>query len=394
MKTIIQNGKIINQKFELEDGVVVVKDGKIEFVGKEYPGQADCVVDAKGMYVSPGFIDIHVHGGGGYDFMDADAKEYADIAKYHAQFGTTTLYPTTVASTFEETKTVLEAFRTAKTAKGGAKMRGIHLEGPYVSKNMSGALDPRYIRNPKPEEYNAFLEMAQGGIARWTIAPEHEGAMELGDRLVKEGVLPSIGHSEAEMSVVTEAMRHGYRLVTHLYSCTSTVVRKQGYRFAGIIEAAFYYDDLDVEIIADGRHLPADLLKLIYKIKGYEHVALITDAMRAAGGTQGEFLLGSRKGGTLAVVEDGVAKLPDRTAFAGSIATTDRLVRTMVNEAEVPLEKAVYMASYKPAQIMKIDSECGSLEAGKAADLLIFDSNINVKYTMVDGEVVYNAMNA
>jgi N-acetylglucosamine-6-phosphate deacetylase len=390
MKTVIKNAKVIDSHFEVIDGEVAICDTEIIFVGKKYEGVTDHIIDAKGYYVSPGFIDIHVHGGDGYDFMDADPEEYMKIAAFHARFGTTAMVPTTVSGAMSGTQKVLEAFSQAKAKENpGAKMLGLHLEGPYVSKSRSGALDPQYIVNPKKEEFEELLKKAQGDIIRWTIAPELDGAMELGDRLKELGIIASIGHSDAKMSDVARAMEHGFGLVTHFYSCMSTVTREHGYRFGGVIEAGLYYDNLDVEIIADNRHLPPELLKLIYKIKGYEHIALVTDAMRGAGRESGQYLLGSKIDGIAAVIEDGVAKLMDRSAFAGSVATADRLVRTMKNEVEVPLAHAVYMMSYKPAQILGCEGEVGSLEAGKTADLVLFDDDIHIKMTIINGKIVY-----
>ena len=188
---------------------------------------------------------------------------------------------------------------------------------------------------------------------------------------------------------VLEAFNNGYTLITHLYSAMSGVTRRNAYRYAGVIESAYIIDEMDVEIIADGIHLPPPLLKLVYKIKGADRIALITDAMRAAGMEEGESILGSVKHGLKVIVEDGVAKLPDRTAFAGSVATADRLVRTMVSMADVPLIDAIKMITATPARILGISHKKGSLAAGKDADIVIFDDNINIETTIIKGRVVY-----
>ena len=227
-------------------------------------------------------------------------------------------------------------------------------------------------------------------ILRWTGAPELDGSARFAQVLTEKGILPCIGHSDADSDVVKEAFKNGFTHVTHLYSCTSMVHRKNAYRYAGIVEAAYLNDDMTVEIIADGIHLPADLLKLIVKIKGKENVALITDSMRAAGMGEGESMLGSKIDGLKVVVEDGVAKLPDRTAFAGSVALCDRLIRTMLNLAEVSLEDAVYMATKTPARIMGFE-KTGDILPGYDADIIIFDDGINIEKTIIDGKTVYSA---
>ena len=198
-----------------------------------------------------------------------------------------------------------------------------------------------------------------------------------------------MAHTDAIYEEVLEAFENGFTLATHLYSAMSGVTRRNAFRYAGVIESAFLLDEMDVEIIADGVHLPAPLLKLVYKIKGADRIALITDAMRAAGMPEGESILGSQKNGLKVIVEDGVAKLPDRTAFAGSVATTDRLVRTIIQMADVPLIDAVRMITSTPARIMKVADKKGSLTVGRDADIVLFDEGITIKLVVVKGQVVY-----
>ena len=391
--TLFKNFNIIKSGQILKNASLLVEGGRIKHIGYNIPCDNAEVIDSNGeLYLSAGFIDIHVHGGGGYDYMDADAVEYAAIAKHHAKYGTTALYPTTIAASREELIDSLASFEiakaTAKSVIGGAKMLGIHLEGPYLAMSQKGAMDPKYIRNPIPEEYEELLSLSND-IKRMTIAPELDGAIELGSYLYNRGVIPSIGHTDAICEDIYRAYRDGnYRLMTHLYSAMSLTRRIGINRFAGVVEAAYLIDDMYVEAIADGIHLPKDLLQLIYKIKGADRIALITDAMRASGMTEGTYILGSRKNGMECVVEDGVAKLPDKTAFAGSIATTDRLARTMTKIAEVPLVSTIQMLTETPAKIMNIFSERGSLDIGKFADIVAFDDDINVKLTMVEGTVI------
>jgi N-acetylglucosamine-6-phosphate deacetylase len=254
--------------------------------------------------------------------------------------------------------------------------------------NQRGAQDARYIRNPDPEEYKEILS-AFSCIKRWSAAPELKGAIEFGRYLGSKSVLPSIAHTDAIYEEVMEAFENGYTLATHLYSGMSGVTRRNAFRYAGVIESAYLIDEMDVEIIADGIHLPAPLLKLVYKIKGTERTALITDAMRAAGMPAGESILGNIRSGLKVIIEDDVAKLPDRSSFAGSVATADRLIRSMVSLAGVPLAEAVRMITNTPAKILQIADRKGALEAGKDADVVIFDSGINIQMTIINGEIVY-----
>lgn len=387
----IVNGKIITPFRVIENGLVLVEDGRITYVGLDDINQGDYrVIDAGGNYVSPGFIDIHTHGGGGYDFMDGTAEAYIGAAKAHASHGTTSIVATTLTSTNDELK---KTFRVFKEVKGidynGAEFIGIHLEGPYFSMDMKGAQDPRYICNPNPAEYEKILSWSDD-IIRWSAAPELPGAIEFGRRLKEKGILASIAHTDAIYEQVEEAFENGFTHITHLYSCTSGVKRINAYRYSGVIESAFLIDEMTVEIIADGCHLPQSLLKLIYKIKGSDHIALVTDSMRGAGMPDGESIIGSLENGMRVIIEDGVAKLPDRTFFAGSVATTDRLVRTMVKIADVPIAEAVKMMTSTPAKIIGVDKNRGSLSVGKRADILIFDEDINIKMTMIKGRVITN----
>lgn len=391
-RTIIQNGKVIFPDRIEENISIVCEKGEIaEILNSEnlIPAEGDAVIDAKGNYISAGFIDIHTHGGGGHDFMDGTVEAFLGAAEKHAQHGTTALLPTTLTSTTEELIKMFAIFKEAKrTNTKGARFLGLHLEGPYFAYNQRGAQDPKYLRNPEPEEYNMIMAQSDD-IVRWSLAPELPGALEFGKVLRDNNILTAVAHSDAIYEEVLEAFDAGFTLATHLYSGMSTITRRNAYRYAGVVEAAYLIDEMDVEIIADGVHLPKSLLQFVYKFKGPDRTALCTDSMRGAGMPDGESILGSLEKGQKVIIEDGVAKLPDRTAFAGSIATTDRLVRTMVELAEVPLIDAVKMMTLTPARIMKIDHRKGSIEKGKDADFVIFDNNIHVSHTIIEGNVIY-----
>jgi N-acetylglucosamine-6-phosphate deacetylase len=390
-RTKIFNGRILTPHRMIHGGTVVISDGKIASVSEGNAEVPDSVeIDAKGQYVAPGFIDLHVHGGGGHDFMDGSENAFLKIAETHAQYGTTAMLPTTLTSEKEELYQTLELYKQANANNlNGARFVGLHLEGPYFAMSQRGAQDPRYIRNPDPEEYKDILSRSSD-IRRWSAAPELKGAIEFAHYLKSKGILVSMGHTDAIYEEALAAFENGFSLATHFYSCMSGVTRKNAFRYAGVIETAYLIDQMDVEIIADGIHLPPPLLKLIYKIKGTDRIALITDAMRAAGMPPGESILGSLHNGLAVIVEDGVAKLPDKSSFAGSVATADRLVRTMVQMAEVPLLEAVKMITTTPASILGLSDSKGSLVPGKDADIVIFDDNIKIQTTIIEGKIVYD----
>ena len=387
----LYKGCVISPSGLIRDGSVLLTDGIITEVSKGNIDAPDAVViNANGNYISPGFIDLHVHGGGGHDFMDNTIEAFLRIAETHARYGTTAMLPTTLSSSRARLLETLKIYNEAAPLnQAGSQFIGMHLEGPYFALNQAGAQDPRYIRNPDPTEYREILA-AYPCIKRWSAAPELPGAIEFGNYVTSQGVLAAMAHTDAVYEEALAGFENGYKLVTHLYSGMSGVTRRHAIRYAGVIEAAYLINDLDVEIIADGIHLPPPLLKLVYKIKGSERTALITDAMRAAGTNATESILGSLEDGLKVIIEDGVAKLPDRFAFAGSVATFDRLVRNMVWLAGVPLSDAVKMASATPARIMGIADKKGSIAVGMDADLVIFDEDINVQTTIAQGRVVYN----
>ena len=386
----IRNGRLITPFRFFPNGSVLVKDGLIAEVA-DHPldvSGAD-ILDAGGRYISPGFIDIHVHGGGGHDFMDNTVEAFLEIAKTHARFGTTVLYPTTLTGPAEDIIRTLEIYdKAAPLNVSGAQFMGMHLEGPYFAMNQRGAQDPRWIRDPDPAEYE-FIASKSDSIRRWSAAPELKGAIPFARYIKSKGILPALAHTDAVYEEVVEAFENGYTLATHLYSGMSGVTRRNAYRYAGVIESAYIIDEMDVEIIADGIHLPAPLLKLVYKIKGPDRIALITDSMRAAGMPPGESVIGNKDTGLKVIVEDGVSKLPDKSAFAGSVATADRLVRTMIQMAGVSLTDAIRMMTHTPATIMNISDRKGSLTIGKDADIVIFEEDITIHTTMKEGKVIY-----
>jgi N-acetylglucosamine-6-phosphate deacetylase len=387
----IGNGPIITPDKILYGSCLLVEDGKILAIEPSDTSFPDSrMIDTQGQYISPGFMDIHVHGGGGFDFMDGTVEAFLNIAQTHAKHGTTSMLPTSLTCEKEDLIQTLEAYSQACLQNTqGAHFVGMHLEGPYFAVSQRGAQDPKYIRDPDPKEYKEIME-SYPCIKRWSAAPELKGAVEFGKYISSKGVLAAIAHTDAIYEEVLEAFQQGgFTLATHFYSAMSGVTRRNAFRYAGVIESAYLLDEMDVEIIADGVHLPAPLLKLVYKLKGPGRIALITDAMRAADMPAGDSVLGSLKNGLSVLVEDGVAKLPDRTAFAGSVATADRLIRTMMEMAEVPLIECIRMISETPARILNIQDKKGSLAPGKDADIVIFNAQIEVQQTFVMGKSIF-----
>lgn len=387
-----KNGRIILPDRILEGFCIMSKDGKIRDIYRDNGVYEGKVIDAAGKFISPGFIDIHVHGGGEGDFLDGDIESIRNALDLHTAHGTCSIYPTTLACEEREIFAAIDILKNIKNSGyKGAEILGIHLEGPYFNPSQAGAQNPKYIKKPCKEEYSRILDYSSL-IKRVTFAPEIQGGMELAEELVRRNIVASIGHSDAEYDDVLLAHKKGVRHVTHLYSGMRGVHRVKGFRKLGIIESAYLIDDMTVEVIADGCHLPIELLKLIYKIKGPDKIALVTDAMRAAGREDGESVLGSKENGQRVILKDGVAYMPDFEAFAGSIATFDRLIRNMYKGVGVPIYDAVKMASLTPAVIMGCSDRKGSIEKGKDADILIFDDDITIKYVMTNGHEFLNLL--
>ncbi len=389
MTTKITNARIVARD-GIQDGLDVwFRDGILLAVtGEENPhdAEADRVIDAGGAYLSAGWIDMHTHGAGGADFLDGTPEAYRTAARTHAEHGTTTLLPTTTSVDAARIVTSAAALDAVRDDPDLPDMPGMHLEGPYLAPSQKGAQEDRFIHPFDEAETDAILA-ASDRILRWTAAPELPGAEAFAWKLTARGILPSIGHTDADFAETEAAYRMGFTHVTHLYSCMSTVHRVNAYRVAGVLEAAYYLDGMTAELIADGCHLPPELLRYAVKFKGPDRLALVTDSMRAAGMGEGPSILGAKENGLPVIVEEGVAKLTDRSAFAGSVATADRLVRTVVN-AGIPLWDAVTMMTSTPARIMKF-ADRGTLTPGSRADLTLFDGEIRVTMTVVGGRVVY-----
>lgn len=393
------NGCIITPWGCVERGTLITRGERIAIIseggGTRIPLEADETVDLEGDYLAPGFLDIHVHGGGGGDFMDGTQDSFRKAMETHLAHGTTGLCPTTLTATMEELKQVFGQSaamrRLAENPKEGLPgILGVHMEGPYIAESMKGAQDAEFIRDPRDGSFRQILEMAAGELKIWTAAPELPGASAFAAEARRAGVLLSVGHSDARIEEVEQAARDGYTMATHLYSSMSTIIRENGCRRPGVLEASLLMDALDVEVIADGMHLPASLLQLIVKTKGVEHIILVTDAMRGAGMGPGRYRLGSQKNGQEVISDGEIARLQDGISFAGSVATADRLIRVMNEQGQVPLWQAVRMMTYNPARALG-EREIGSLETGKYADMVRFAPGVKVKEVYRRGRLVCKA---
>lgn len=362
MKRFYQNGIIVTDGKEIRDLGILAEDGVILELLPTAPEGAE-IVDLGGRYVMPGLIDLHCHGGDGFEFIDGTEESILGACQLHADHGTRVLYPTISATDYDTMVRALEAIERCRD-RMPLEIPGVHLEGPYLAPEMCGAQDTGVIRLPDPKEYEALVERFGSLIARWSYAPEKDADGRFLAFLKEKGITPATAHSAAEYSHMQAALAGGNRLVTHLYSCTSTITRHGGFRHLGVIESAFLMDEIYVETIADGCHLPPELLRMIVKIKGVDRVCLVTDAIRFGGLTSGEV-----SGAVPYVIEDGVAKLSDRSAFAGSIATADVLIERTV-KAGFSLADTVRMMTETPATLMGL-SRKGRIAPGFDADFTI-----------------------
>ena len=391
---ILKGRVVLNDR--IVRGAVRIMDGRIVLVTRpELPGErGEEVLDFGDDYIMPGFVDLHTHGSGGFDFMDGTADDIIGAGLNHARHGTTTCLPTTLTCSDDDMFLFLKNLRTVKARQDAgellscARMPGTHLEGPYFDMVEKGAQDPRYIRDPEPRHYNALLEAADGLIKRWSVAPERPGAMEFIEEMVKQGIVVSAAHTAATYEIMSEAYDRGLNLLTHFYSGMSTITRRGGFRVLGAVESGYLIDGMNLELICDGSHLPPELLRMILKLKDHRRIIACSDSMRGAGMPEGPSLLGPRNNGTPCIIEDGIAKMPDRTCFAGSVATGDRLARTLHRIAGLEMDEVSRILCLQPAALIGMDGEIGSIENGKNADLVVCDDEVNIKKVFIGGNAV------
>lgn len=378
-------GNIVLPDKILYGGTVRWKDGKItEITAGETTDTRDLP------YILPGLVDIHNHGALGHDYMEATDETFSLVSQYLAEHGVTSAQCATVTAPLPQTLDFLNAFRTRKTggAEPGCRFTGVHLEGPYISVKNKGAHPEEALLTPS-DGYAWILEN-RDIVGEVTLAPELPGMPDMIKALSEAGILVSGGHDDAEPENIEAAMAAGMRHCTHIYCAMSTLHKTGLHRRCGLCEYAMTSDAITAEMIADNHHTPPQLARMIYNCKGADKVCLVSDAIAAAGGTEGQwFTLGSGENGTKVFVEGGVAIMEDKTHYAGSVQALDQMVRNLVCDAGIPLVDAVRMASLTPAEVIGIDHECSSIAPGKRADLCVMDSSLQVRKTIVEGKIVY-----
>ena len=382
LKQII-NGRILTPQGWLKGGSVIIDGNKIKAVSNiDLHIEGAEIIDAKGCTVVPGGVDMHVHGGGGRDFMEGTEEAFRVAVNAHMKHGTTSIFPTLSSSTVEMIAAACQTCATLMTEENSAVL-GLHLEGPYFNPAQAGAQIPEWIKAPVPSEYVPLLS-TYSCIKRWDEAPELPGSVEFIKTCKKHGVLPAIAHTHATYENVLQGFEAGMTHATHFYNAMPVVYKEHEFKVPGTVESIYALQDMTVEVIADGIHVPPVMLRVVYMIKGVERTALITDSLACAA-SDGDIAFDPR-----VILEDGVCKLADHSALAGSIATMDRLIRTCVQKAKIPMEDACRMASETPAKIMGVFDRKGSLEDGKDADIIMFDKDLNLTYVMQMGREVTN----
>ncbi len=391
---IFRNGTIVLPDRLLSPGMVRTENGRITGVDSSLPGlPADAEgIDLGGGYLVPGFVDLHVHGGAGADFMDGTDDAFRTVCRAHARHGTTSLMPTTTVARHEQHLAFLNVCRrTKKQGTGGAAILGAHFYGPYFAAEARGCHPAAALRPPHPDEYRAYLDFADC-IATATVAPELPGAEAFVRACRDHGIRCNAGHTYATFDQMEAALKWGVRHVDHLFCAMSDRARlrqTQTYPMrGGVMEATLYFDELTTEVIADGKHLERDLLLLAYKIKGPNRLALVTDCNRALDMPDGNYVYGPLDGGETIRRADGVGIMPDGKALASGVMGMDHMLRAFLRLTRVGLVEAVRMATLTPARIAGFDQEIGSITIGKRADLVTLDSEMQVRRVYVAGQQI------
>ena len=386
---IIKNAKVVLFDTVTDKVSVLVSDGKIAEIDCKTPPKGIQTIDADGQFLLAGFIESHVHGGGGADFMDGTVEAFHTVTETHLKHGTTALVPTSMTATPEELQKFVKAYLDfLKTDRKGAKTLGLHLEGPYLSGaggKSKGAQRGDLLRYPDMNEVKNLLALSERHIIRWDAAPELPGADEFAKYLKDKGVLCSMAHSTATTDEAEKGIAAGFSHVTHCYNAITTYHKEGQKVLDGVVEAAYLNDDVVIELICDGCHIPKGVLRLALKIKGADKVCAITDAMRIAGTDMKKAYLGTPSCGNEVIVDDGVAKLKDLSSFAGSIATSDRCLKVLCKDYGINICDASKMLSLAPAKLHKVDDVMGSIAIGKCADLVLVNEGYDVTSVILDG---------
>ena len=370
MLTQIINGRILTPQGWLKDGSVLICDGKIlEVTNSDLAVIGATVIDARGMTIVPGFVSMHAHGGGGHDFTEATEEAFRMATTAHLKHGATSMFPTLSSTSFEKLYQAVDVCE-GLMQEPDSPILGLHIEGPYLNPKMAGSQYEGFLKTPDENEYIPLLEHTTC-IKRWDISPELRGAHDFAKYTRSKGIMTAVTHTEAEYDEIKAAYAVGFSHAAHFYNAMPGFHKRREYKYEGTVESVYLTDGMTVEVIADGIHLPATILKLVYKLKGVENTCLVTDALAYAA-YEGHEPIDSRY-----IIEDGVCKMADHSALAGSLATMDVLVRTMVKKANIPLEDAVRMASETPARLIGVSDRKGALAKGLDADIVILDKELN-----------------
>ncbi|OUM93814.1 MAG: N-acetylglucosamine-6-phosphate deacetylase [Thermobacillus sp. ZCTH02-B1] len=380
---LITNARIVPEEGEPFSGWLYMRDGRIAALGRadeEPPPDAVSArrVDGEGGWALPGFIDLHVHGGAGCDFMDADEASFEAITRFHARHGTTGMLATTLTASKERLDAALEAAsRYMASPMPYARILGVHLEGPFVNVRRKGAQNPDFIVPPRPDWLEDWAARWPGLIRIQTLAPETEGALEYIVRLSELGIVPACGHTDASWTEIRFAADRGLRHAVHTFNA----MRPFHHREPGAVGAVLTDDRIMAEVVADGHHVHPAGVELLLRAKGSGGVILVTDAMAAAGMPDGEYELG----GLSVTMRGGLARLRDLDILAGSTLTMIEAFRFAVRKVGVSVAEASRMASLNPARQIGADRETGSLRPGKRADVLLLDEDLVLRRIWIGG---------
>ncbi len=393
MKTLIKTAEIYLESSVIPSGSIIIDGSKIEAVLKEGAGINEReyhVIDAEGLIAAPGYMDSHCHGGNGFDCNDGTVEDVIGMSRFYLSRGLTSYYPTTSADPIDKIEKAFQCIRKVKEedSAGGIEILGVHMEGPFINPKFRGCQAEKYILEMTDKNFKV-VERNRDIIKRITIAPEIGSNMSMISKLAEMGIVISGGHSEATYDQVREAHMRGMAMTTHLF-CAMSAIRKEGpYRIPGMLEAALNIDTLYTEIIADRKHLPDELMQLAFKCKGKKMIMVCSDANRGAGKLEGGTIYTC---GQEAIIEDGVAMIPDRSAFASSITPVDQMVRNLINFTGISKMDAVNMASANIARMMDVFDRKGSLAPGKDADIVFLDQDFFVKAVMCRGKLCHGSL--
>lgn len=375
---IIANGNVFGEDSKFRRGNVHISDDMIADINYDnsFCHNGEEIIDADGLYVIPGFVDIHLHGAAGYDFCDGTEKAFQAIIDFELSQGVTSIVPATMTLPKEKLQTIMTEL--SRFAKKNTSIKGITMEGPFISASKKGAQNEQYICNPDIQFFYELQEAANSLIKQVTIAPEIEGAMEFINEISMECVV-SVAHTGADYETANSAFKAGADHVTHLYNAMTAF----DHRETGVVGAAFDNKNVFVELICDGEHVHPSMARATFQMFGADRICMISDSMSAAGMQNGEYLLGGQtviRKGARAVLSDGT--------LAGAVSSLYDNFKKAVLEMNIPLEDAVTSCTLTPARSLKLEQECGVIAIGRKADFILMDKALNIKHVIKDGNIL------